>query len=125
MQDSKLRLERNFGDFLGRVTLLLNKQTEDKERINDEIRDIKVPLQEELDKMRRENEALLRELHRNQAMNREMYTDYQRMVSGDETSHQDSLMSPKMYRSLDSRDSARTANNNLNDVSVGSARMSF
>ena len=125
MQDSKLRLERNFGDFLGRVTLLLNKQTEDKERINDEIRDIKVPLQEELDKMRRENEALLRELHRNQAMNREMYTDYQRMVSGDEASHQDSLMSPKMYRSLDSRDSARTANNNLNDVSVGSARMSF
>ena len=30
IQDSKLRLERNFGEFLGRVTLLLNKQTEDK-----------------------------------------------------------------------------------------------
>ena len=94
IQDSKLRLERNFGEFLGRVTLLLNKQTEDKERITDEIRDIKVPMQEELDKMRKENESLLRELHRNQTMYREMYLDYQRMIS----EHQEALLSQDSAR---------------------------
>lgn len=46
-----------------------------------EIKDLKVPLQEELEKMRKENETLLRELHRNQAVNRDLFTDYQKMMT--------------------------------------------
>ena len=46
-----------------------------------EIKDLKIPLQEELEKMRKENETLLRELHRNQAVNRDLFTDYQKMMA--------------------------------------------
>lgn len=56
--------------------MLLNKQNEEKDKMSDEIKDLKIPMQEELEKMRKENETLLRELHRNQAVNREIFTDY-------------------------------------------------
>lgn len=49
--------------------------------MSDEIKDLKIPMQEELEKMRKENETLLRELHRNQAVNREIFTDYQKMMA--------------------------------------------
>ena len=142
MQDSKMRLEKNFGEFLSRVTALLNKQNEDKEKMSGELKDMKIPMQEELEKMRKENETLIRELHRNQALNRELCTDFQKLVveqnppdvlgtsdmAKRRASREDSLMMvtpslgttsffPKMHNSID-HDNASIGG--FHDVSISS-----